>query len=458
MAIDAVDQLPRPAAVPRAVARFLIQILSLQIVASTAGAQRAATRNGGVAGAAARVARLEQEAAKRVADAVCDKQVVLLGELPEHGEARGMGVKARIVERLVARCGFRAVLVEAGSYDFFGLERMTAAHGGASADSLELALARAIGGLWWTSELAEWRRWLARETAGGRVFVGGIDDQPSATAVYARATLPALVAAAARPERAIECKAAVARYLGWGYDAAQPYDSTERARLVDCTRSAADRPSGGSPTPDQVMLGDAASYFARERANSDRGVGASLDRDAVMARHVVWWAARLPRDARIVVWTATTHAARPSSADLAAPLRERPLGAHLAERWGDRLAVVGFTALRGEWSRAGRPPQSLAPLSAHSLEARALGARGAGDTASWAYLDRAELRDLGAVPSRLFGRIVTSDWSTMFDGVVVIRDESAPTFDGRVAPQPAQLRPLHRRDPEGDAELLIRHR
>lgn len=101
---------------------------------------------------------LEEQAATRVAAAVCSQRVVLLGELPEHGEARGFGVKARIVERLVGRCGFRARLFEAGSYDFFGFERAIASTPQASSglgaaartDSLELSLARAIGGFWWT--------------------------------------------------------------------------------------------------------------------------------------------------------------------------------------------------------------------------------------------------------------------------------------------------------------------
>ena len=46
-------------------------------------------------------------------------------------------------------------------------------------------------------------------------------------------------------------------------------------------------------------------------------------------------------------------------------------------------------------------------------------------------LDRAALRSLGAVPSRLFGKIAPNDWSTAFDGVLVIRDEGAPTFEPR---------------------------
>ena len=158
----------------------------LSFSSATAEAQRVAP---GTVSANAHSATdtLEELAAARVAAAVCSKRVVLLGELPSHGEARGFGVKARVVERLVADCGFRAVLFEAGSYDFIGLEATIAgasraAAGTARPDSLEIALARAIGGLWWTRELAGWRRWLALEAAAGRVTVGGLDDQTGATA------------------------------------------------------------------------------------------------------------------------------------------------------------------------------------------------------------------------------------------------------------------------------------
>jgi erythromycin esterase-like protein len=276
------------------------------------------------------------------------------------------------------------------------------------------------------------------EAVAGRVAGGGLDDQPSATAAYARATVPGLVGAAVPPARSAECRDAVARYFRWGYTAALPYDSTERARLADCTRLAADRaPAARTSTAraaerrtlDAVMLDDIASYFARERGNGDGGAAGTPDRDLVMARHLAWWSARLPRDTRIVVWTATVHAARAPGVNpvLGVP----PMGARLAERWGDQLAVIGFTALRGQWSQAGAPSRPLAPLPPHALEARALAAGTAGDAAGWAYLDRAALRSLGPVPSRLFGQVTTTDWSTAFDGVLVIRDEAPPTFERR---------------------------
>ncbi|HLL83464.1 MAG TPA: erythromycin esterase family protein, partial [Longimicrobium sp.] len=175
-------------------------------------------------------------------------------------------------------------------------------------------------------------------------------------------------------------------------------------------------------SPDEVMLRDAASHFARES-----GAAGAPDRDLVMAQHLEWWAARLPTDAKIVVWTATVHAARAPGANpvLGVP----PIGARVAGRWGDRLAAIGFTALRGEWSRAGEPIKQLGPLPPQALEVRALAA--AGDGAGWAYLDRTALRAIGPVPSRLFGPVTTADWSAAFDGVVVIRDEGPPTFEQR---------------------------
>ncbi len=434
-----------PITLPRCLSgALLLGALSLSSVAAAAQhitpAIRATTDTPSVYSAADDI---EERAAAQVAAAVCGKSVVLLGELPEHGGARGFGVKARIVRRLITECGFRAVLFEAGSYDFFGLERAIAttrrdagtATGAGRPDSLELALARAIGGLWWTSELAGWREWLLQEAQAGRLTLGGIDDQPSATANYARATLPGLVGSAAPPTRAPECREAVTRYVSWGYSDAMPYDSTERARLADCARLAADRASatGSSSaaiaerlTPDQVMLADLASYFAREQ-----GAAGTPDRDLVMARHLAWWAARLAPDAKIVVWTATTHAARAPGREALLPLGVPPLGARLAERWHDRLAVIGVTALQGQWSRAGRPSQPLAPLPADALEARVIAARLAGDSAGWAWLDRAALHKLGPVPSRLFGKVMTTDWSTAFDGVLVLRDEAAPTFEPR---------------------------
>ena len=66
----------------------------LSLVSAAAGAQGAAPARGSPTsslGVHSATDSLEEQAAARVAAAVCGKRVVLPGELPEHGHARGFG-------------------------------------------------------------------------------------------------------------------------------------------------------------------------------------------------------------------------------------------------------------------------------------------------------------------------------------------------------------------------------
>lgn len=242
----------------------------------------------------------------RVAEVVCDREVVVLGELPSHGEARAFQAKARIVELLVDRCGFDALLFEAPVYEFVGF-REAVAQGRAAPAQLD----RAIGRFLWTRELAGWRRWLFHRATAGGLVLGGLDDQVSgATSDYARATLPGLVAAWSPAGSASECRQAVERNLYWRYDeAGQRFDEPERIRLQRCARAAADalasRAGQGAGTPERVMAANLAGYFDRQR-----GSPGARDRDEAMYRNLLWHGGRMPRGSKLIVWTATVHAAR----------------------------------------------------------------------------------------------------------------------------------------------------
>jgi erythromycin esterase-like protein len=227
-----------------------------------------------------------------------------------------------------------------------------------------------------------------------------------------------MVAAWSPVERAVECEATVARHLFWRYDARQPFDTQEQLRLQRCARGAADSASVRTRRhrgdTDSIMLGNLAGYV-------DRQVDASHapDRDDALYRNVLLHAGRMPAGSKLIIWTATVHAARRQG-----ELPHRPLGARLAAKWGRRVAVVGFTARGGETSMAGQPPKRLPEAPPGSLEARAT----AGEEA-WAYANPSALRRIGRVPSRLLGRFTSADWSTYFDHVVVVRKEVAPTFE-----------------------------
>ena len=342
---------------------------------------------------------------------LCDKHVVLLGELPSHGEARGFGAKARIVEGLVGECGFEAVLFEAPIYEFLGFQEAIE-----TSRATQAQLDRAIGGFWLTRGLASWRRWLFSEVTAGHVSLGGLDDQVSATSDYARATVPDLVAASLPTDLAPECREAVARNLSWLYDEDHAFDDTERRLLGRCSRFAAEAIGAGAvnraDTPSGGMLRNLAGLYERQLAGAP-------DRDAAMYRNVSWHLARLPEGSKTVIWTATVHAARRRGG-----LGTKPLGALISEELGDRVAAVGFTAFAGSSSMAGGPVRQLEEAPPGSLET--LSTR---EGTPAVYLDAGALRELGPVPSRLLGRFTTADWSTFFDGVVVFREEVAPAFE-----------------------------
>jgi erythromycin esterase-like protein len=349
----------------------------------------------------------------RVADAVCGHEVVILGELPSHGEARAFEAKARIVQQLIDRCGFDALLFEAPIYDFIGFQEA-----GGQGRAVAAQLDRAIGRFWWTRELTDWRSWLFRRATEGGLVVGGLDDQVSVTSDYARATLPGLVAASSAPQDASACEQAVARHLYWRYDADRPFDEPEQIRLQRCVREAADalavRAEGDRRMPERAMLESLANHVDRQR-----GTPSSMDRDEAMYRNALWHIERMPAGSKVIIWTATVHASRAQGR-----LPQQPLGAWLATQWGPGLASIGFTAFAGWSSMAGQPRKPLPEAPPGSLEARATE-----EGAPWVFLNASALRRIGHAPARLLGSFTEADWSAHFDGVVVIREEVAPVFD-----------------------------
>lgn len=231
-----------------------------------------------------------------------------------------------------------------------------------------------------------------------RLLLGGLDDQVSVTSHYARRKLPEMTPP--------ECKATVKRNLEWSYDDAQPFNALEKQRLQQCAAMAAESKD--------VLLQNFKTYVERQVTAPN-----ARSRDEVMRDNLLWYVTQLPHGSKVIVWTATVHAARKQG-----QLTNKPLGEYLVATSGRRVVSIGFTALTGESSMAGRPATVLQELPATSLEARAIMGN-----AAWIFLDRERLQQFGHAPSRLLGKTVTANWSEYFDGVVVIREEVAPQFE-----------------------------
>lgn len=351
----------------------------------------------------------EASVVDQVVRAACDKDLVLLGELPSHGEARAFGAKADIVRGLVERCGFDTVLFEAPIYEFEVLRR-SASEGPQPLSALD----NAIGRFWTTHELAQWRAWLVVQAANGVLRVGGMDDQPGATSELTRRVLPDLISTSSPASSGRMCADAVSRHLEWAYSKHTPFDAAEKDRLAACVEAAHERISMESKRVDEASMVAAFLRYVTRQAGRDN----APTRDESMFEAVKWHQGTLPSGRRLVVWTSSVHSAREPGGRAYVPL-----GHELAKHYGSRMFSVAFTAETGTSSMAGSPPKHLEPAPPDSLEALALGR-----ASESVYLSNQALKHLDGKSARVYGRFSSHPWSEHFDGMVIFRTEEAPTF------------------------------
>ncbi len=167
------------------------------------------------------------------------------------------------------------------------------------------------------------------------------------------------------------------------------------------------------------MLANLAAYTSADPSKLNDYVAR---RDREMFANFQRWMARWPAGTKVIVWTATAHAAR-------APHRFKgfegvqPFGAYLARRYGKRMFALGFAAQGG--TTRGRPsPLAIAAPAPDSLEVFA-GPIAPGGTL---FLDYAALTGAGVRPGGLFSHVPNiADWSQLLDGVVVFPLEAAAT-------------------------------
>ena len=389
--------------------------LALGFAGIAAGVARAADVS---ADAAAVFDRRESAEIDRLVRDVCRRDIVLLGEDANHGGGRTLEIKTEIVKRLVARCGFGAVVFESQFYDLLAHARAVDAGTATAGD-----LADAVGPLWSRAQEAQpLIAFLHAETMAGRLRVAGIDPQVGGiTGHYARRELGGALAAVLDDEHGAACRAEIDRHNGWRYDDAQPFDDAAQRRLRACSDAirAAIASKGIDPAADIAAM---AAAYARYL---DMALGGDGDmRDLGMFEALQWHRARWPKGTKLVVWCATVHAAK--RLEGIAP-EMRPLGAHVHAAYGDRAAAIGFTARSGAFGNPGTSgaPNALTPADPHALEAVALGDGDAG----LRYVDRKRLRKLGTIAARPinYRKTHAAPWAEMLDGILVLREERAAT-------------------------------
>ena len=364
--------------------------------------------------------------AKEVVRDLCGRQVVLLGESPTHGFGKTMKFKAELVRELVDGCHFNAVFFESGIYDFLNIETQIKSRGKVTGD----AVAAAIGGLWANGDVEPLVPYLLDKVRGGQFVIGGIDDQIN-RGTWAQHQMPAdLVQNLAGDEKA-RCLGILQRHMLWQYRDDAPYGPKDKALIVGCLdeieTSIGQGPAADVPSREAhlAMVASLKRRFARDFTQDPPGVDSNARllnaRDGSMYQNFRWLVARLPAGSKVIVWTATTHAAKDPHSVPGFESRV-PLGKLLQDDYGTRSFTLFISAASGSYALTRQPVQQLSPAPEGSLERRAFASDG-----DSRYYGRRELHELGAIAGRALGTgFKTAMWDELCDGLVVFREERPP--------------------------------
>ena len=359
------------------------------------------------------IGQAESAQLDRLVQDVCNKEMVLLGEDGSHGGGRTTEIKTELVQRLVARCGFGALLIESQFYDVLDFE-----HAVEEGNATREQLADAIGALWSRArQSAPLIDYLYQQAMAGRLRIGGIDPQVGGImGIYSQSRLGTVLANVLAGERRDACAEAFDRHNGWKYDDTHLLDNATWDRLRGCIDDVRATLAAGGDSDVQAMA-TAYSRYLELAPSGDRNL-----RDLGLYENVRWHRARWPRGTKVIVWSATVHAVR--TLDGVADGR-RPMGNHLHEAYGRQLAVIGFTALSGQFGNPGASgtPNTLPEATADSLEANALASFEGG----LRYLDARQLHVLGTTTARPlnYQKSHAARWADLLDGLVVLREEQA---------------------------------
>jgi erythromycin esterase-like protein len=366
--------------------------------------------------------------AGRVVREMCGKDVALLGESPLHGFGETLRFKVGLVRQLIDECHYNAFFIESGIYDFINIQKkLKSGH-----DVTESMIADAIGRLWASArEVQPLIPFLREKVRTGNVIIGGLDDQIG-IGTYPQREMPSELVQSLRGDEKARCLAILERHTQWRYTAEAGYGPNDKTRILGCldgieTRLAQVRESEAPWREyDKVMIESLKRRFVRDfREDVPKGTNESIlldnDRDRSMYLNFRWLLTQLPAHSKVIVWAATTHAAKDLSG---VPGDVRILlGSYIHRDFQSRAFALGFSAYSGSYAMPGQPAKQLSVAPSDSLEQKT---RGASNTV---YLSLEELRKIGSIAARPLGSsFKVARWNEVLDGLVIFREDRPPEY------------------------------
>ncbi len=342
--------------------------------------------------------------------AACGKNIVVLGEVGTHGDGHAIAFKAALASRLVAQCGFSAVMWESSFYEFDHLNQLV----GDGVPITREQVAAAIGGIWnRDAALQPFFDELTRDANRHKIILGGFDDIWDMAGVpYTTDDLPRALAKRLPSPEADTCANAFHDRIYNGY---APGDVPRHQQLISCL----DHIRTAVPLSDRHDL-DLLDSLRRYIDDDLLPQGANGPSEHSMYLNLRVLIDRLPPQSKVIVWTATIHGGRETSAPDGAPIER--MGGYIHDAFGKRSLIIAMGAAGGNYGQAFTEKAYPIPLlAAESIEAQSI----AGTSAPAVYVTPERLEAFGTAPAGLFFHEppITRDWSQTVDAAVIFRDE-----------------------------------
>lgn len=348
----------------------------------------------------------------------------MVGEIATHGDGHALAFKVALVERLIDKCGFDAVLFEANQDEFLHINQRLRSGQVVTPDNLLTA----VGGLWkFYREFQPLAPYLLERAKSGRLVLGGIDDQLAQLGQdYANdGMISEFTSLLTAPERQ-DCSSAFHRRIYFEYPENAPYSERDKAKLETCLRDmeAASRVDstviGEAKDERQEMISATQRWISRDFTPPDESMA---DRDRSMFQTFQWWKRRNPKSRKLIIWAATVHIAKHGSPDWG-DKKGTNLGSLIYAKYGNHVRAMGFSALEGTFRQGKGKFPTLPVPPVNSVESQAL----RGTTSSAVFVDSKELAAMKERPGAFFYHSYqTLYWSEFLDSVIVFKTERPPT-------------------------------
>jgi erythromycin esterase-like protein len=357
---------------------------------------------------------------------VCNKAVVVIGEDSNHGGGETIKVKGKLLKRLVNQCGFNTVMFESPFYDLNVFQEQLKDKSASKAK-----LSDAIGALWVTArEFDPTLDYLFRQAQIGAINILGLDPQAgSRSSYYQKYKLANRLSDSLNGSRKEECVNSLSIHNQWRYDDNNPFGKNTISELQLCMSevqaslhlAAIDQPLN-KQQQDTLQM---AMNFSKSLIIKGRE-GFNI-RDSAMADNFNWHRGQLDKGSKVIIWTASIHAARQISRVT------QPLGFHLDKLYANNMASIAITAQNGHFLSMSKKEISIKQPATGALEQSI--DFPAGQLVG--YLNYQQLEELGEAPSHVlnYQQPQSLPWYQLFDGVLILKNERPKHIIGLGTPQ-----------------------